>query len=169
MSVEDHFARLRHGGVEREPGALAPHYPTCFGCGPQAQSGLHLAVRREGEEVVTDHAFTVAQSGAPGIAHGGIVSALADDLLGFALYLVGEPGVTRRLEVDFLRPVLVGTTYAVRGRVDRRDGRKVFTSCAGTAPDGTVAFRASALFVVVPLAHFAVGLGSGDGQDPVAL
>ena len=153
--------------VERDPGALPPHYPTCFGCGPQAQTGLHLVVRREGDEVVTKHVFLESQSGAPGIAHGGLVSALADDLLGYALYLEVEPGVTRRLEVDFLRPVLVGTSYAVRGRVDRRDGRKVFTSCEGTAPDGTVAFRAAALFIAVPLTHFAVGRDGDVGVGPV--
>ena len=153
--------------VERDPGALPPHYPTCFGCGPQAQAGLHLVVRREGDEVVTEHVFLASQSGAPGIAHGGMVSALVDDLLGYALYLVLEPGVTRRLEVDFLRPVLVGTSYVVRGRVDRHDGRKVFTSCEGTAPDGTVVFRATALFIAVPLAHFAVGRDGGVGVGPV--
>jgi len=169
MSVEEHLARIRAGEAEQEPGALPPHYPTCFGCGPRAQAGLHLIVRREDEEVVTEHVFTESQSGAPGIAHGGLVSALVDDLLGYALYLLHEPGVTRRLEVDFLRPVLVGTSYAVRGRVDRHDGRKVFTSCEGTAPDGTVAFRATALFIVVPLAHFDVGLVGGDGVSPVAL
>ena len=167
--VADPLAWFASGAVDREPGALPPHYPTCFGCGPDAEAGLHLVVRLEGEEVVADYAFAPRHSGAPGIAHGGAVSALADDLLGYALYVLREPGVTRRLEVDFLRPVLIGTTYAVRGRVDRRDGRKVFTSGEGTAPDGTVAFRASGLFVIVPLEHFGVGQQSGEGQGPVAL
>jgi acyl-coenzyme A thioesterase PaaI-like protein len=148
---------------------LPPHYPTCFGCGPQAQAGMHLEVRLEGDEVATDYAFTDRHSGAPGIAHGGTVAALVDDLLGYALYLVREPGVTRRLEIDYLKPVLVGVEYAVRGRVDRRDGRKIFTSCEATAPDGTVVLRATGLFVVVPLSHFAQGLESGEGQGPIAL
>lgn len=169
MGVEEHVARLRAGQVDRKPGILPPHYPTCFGCGPQAQAGLHLEVRMEADEVVADYAFGPAHSGAPGIAHGGTVAALVDDLLGYTLYLVREPGVTRRLEVDYLKPVLVGTTYTLRGRVDRRDGRKIFCSCEGTAADGTVAFRAQGLFVVVPLAHFAQGLESGEGQSPVAL
>ena len=168
-SVADHVARLEAGEVERVPGALPPHYPTCFGCGPEAEAGLHLVVRMEGEEVVAEYVFADRHSGAPGIAHGGTVSALVDDLLGYTLYVVREPGVTRRLEVDFLRPVLIGTTYTVRGRVDRRDGRKVFTSCVGTAPDGTVAFRATGLFIIVPLEHFGVGTPSAEGQGPVAL
>ena len=167
--VEDYVERLKAGDVERAPGALPPHYPTCFGCGPQAEAGLHLAVRLEGDEVVAEYAFGPLHSGAPGIAHGGTVAALVDDLLGYSLYLVREPGVTRRLEVDYLRPVLVGTTYTVRGRVDRREGRKVFSSCEATAPDGTVAFRGTGLFVVVPLSHFAVGQESGEGQSPIAL
>jgi acyl-coenzyme A thioesterase PaaI-like protein len=168
-SVEDYVEKLKAGDVERPEGVLPPHYPTCFGCGPQAQAGLHLQVRMEGDEVVADYVFGEAHSGAPGIAHGGTVSALVDDLLGYALYLVREPGVTRRLEIDYLRPVLVGTTYTVRGRVDKRDGRKIFCSCEGVAPDGTVAFRGTGLFVVVPLSHFAVGQESGEGQGPVAL
>jgi acyl-coenzyme A thioesterase PaaI-like protein len=169
MGVEDYVELLKAGHVERKPGVLPPHYPTCFGCGPQAQAGMHLEVRLEGDEVVTDYAFTDLHSGAPGIAHGGTVAALVDDLLGYALYLVREPGVTRRLEVDYLKPVLVGVTYAVRGRVDRRDGRKIFCSCEATAPDGTVVLRAQGLFVVVPLSHFAQGLESGEGQGPIAL
>ena len=170
MSVEDHIARLRAGEVDRPAGALPPHYPTCFGCGPEAEAGLHLVVRLEGKQVVTDYVFATRHSGAPGIAHGGMVSALVDDLLGYALFLVREPGVTRRLEVDFLRPVLVGTTYAVRGRVDRREGRKVFTSCEGTAPDGTVVFRGTGLFIVVPLSHFSSATEDfAGGQGPVAL
>ena len=166
--VEDYVERLKAGEVEQPPGVLPPHYPTCFGCGPEAQAGLHLQVRLDGEEVVADYTFGDAHSGAPGIAHGGTVAALVDDLLGYALYVVREPGVTRRLEVDYLSPVLVGTPYEVRGRVDRRDGRKLFCSCEGVAPDGTVAFRGTGLFVVVPLSHFAVGQQSGDGQGPVA-
>ena len=169
QSAADHRGLFAGGDAGRYPEALPPHYPTCFGCGPDAEAGLHLVVRLEGEEVVADYVFAPRHSGAPGIAHGGAVSALVDDLLGYALYVVRSPGVTRRLEVDFLRPVLIGTTYAVRGRVDRRDGRKVFTSGEGTAPDGTVAFRASGLFVIVPLTHFGVGQQSGEGQGPVAL
>jgi hypothetical protein len=69
--VEDYVELLKAGQVERKPGVLPPHYPTCFGCGPQAQAGMHLEVRLEGDEVATDYAFTDLHSGAPGIAHGG--------------------------------------------------------------------------------------------------
>jgi len=148
---------------------LPPHYPTCLGCGPDAPQGYHLSVRRDGDEgVVAEHVFEDRHSGAPGIAHGGAVATVVDDVLGFLLYVVRAPGVTRRLEVDYLKPVLVGVPYTVRGRLDRRDGRKVWVSCECTDPQGIVAFRATGLFVLVDLSHFSAGSTSGDGQSPVA-
>ena len=146
---------------------LPPHYPTCLGCGPDAAQGYHLQVRRDGDEVVAEHVFEERHSGAPGIAHGGAVATVVDDVLGFLLYVVKAPGVTRRLEVDYLKPVLTGVPYVVRGRVDRRDGRKIWVSCECTGPDGVVIFRAVGLFVVVELSHFTLAT-SGGGQDPVA-
>lgn len=147
---------------------LPPHYPTCLGCGPDAEQGFGLAVRRDGDEVVATHVFEERHSGAPGIAHGGAVAVVVDDVLGYLLYVARAPGVTRRLEVDYLKPVLTGVPYVVRGRIDRREGRKLWVSCTCTGPDGAETFRAVGLFVVVDLGHFTRALTSGGGQDPVA-
>ncbi len=136
-------------------GLLPPHYPTCLGCGPEAEQGYHLEVRRDGDGVVSEHVFERRHSGAPGIAHGGAVATVVDDVLGFLLYLEGIPGVTRMLEVEYVKPVLVGVRYTVHGRVDERDGRKVWVSCSGRHVDGVEAFRAKGLFLEVRLEHFA--------------
>ena len=150
--VRDHLRSV----VDRlgEDGPLPPHYPTCLGCGPDAEQGYHLQVRRDGDEVVTEHVFERRHSGAPGIAHGGAVATVVDDVLGFLLYLEGIPGVTRMLEVEYVKPVLVDVAYTVRGRVDQRDGRKVWVSCSGRDADGVEAFRAKGLFLEVRLEHF---------------
>jgi acyl-coenzyme A thioesterase PaaI-like protein len=145
---------------------LPPHWPTCLGCGPDNESGFHLQVRREGDEVVARHTFADRHSGAPGIAHGGAVATVVDDVLGFLLYVARIAGVTRHLEVDYLRPVLTGVPYVVRAKVDSVDGRKLWVSCACTAPDGTLTFTAKALFLQVRLSHFANAVSSD--QDPVA-
>jgi len=162
--VLDHLRAVRD---RLDEPVLPPHYPTCLGCGPDAPQGYHLQVRREGDEIVTEHVFEARHSGAPGIAHGGAVATVVDDVLGFLLYVARVPGVTRHLEVEYLRPVLVGVPYAVRARTDSRDGRKLWVSCTGTGPDGTPAFTARGLFLAVDLAHFEVAT-SGGGQDPVA-
>jgi acyl-coenzyme A thioesterase PaaI-like protein len=162
--VRDHLRSVL--GSLGGDGPLPPHYPTCLGCGPDAEQGFHVQARREGDEVVTEHVFEPRHSGAPGIAHGGAVATVVDDLLGFLLYVEQVPGVTRMLQVEYVRPVLTGVRYAVRARVDERDGRKVWVSCSGRDPDGVEAFRARALFLAVRLEHFSTA--RGDGSEPVA-
>ncbi|MCW2779307.1 MAG: Acyl-coenzyme thioesterase [Frankiales bacterium] len=170
MSEELVRSHLRSVVGQIDTDVLPAHYPTCLGCGPDAEHGFHLQVRRDGDDVVTRHVFSQAQSGAPGIAHGGAVATVVDDLLGYLLYVVRKPGVTRKLEVEYLKPVFLGQEYEVRGRVESVDGRKLWVSCTGTAPDGVLAFRGSGLFLEVPLSHFAqADKTSGGGQSPVAL
>ncbi len=155
---EDVREHLR--AVVRDSGEqLPPHYPTCLGCGPDAPAGFHLQARRDGDDVVAQHVFAPQHSGAPGIAHGGAVATVVDDVLGHLLWIARVPAVTRRLEVDYRAPVLVGVPYDVRGRLDRRDGRKIWVSCEGRDAAGGLAFSAVGLFVAVPLEHFAVGDG----------
>lgn len=141
-------------------GVLPPHYPTCLGCGPDAPQGFHLQARRDGDDVVARHMFQARHSGAPGIAHGGAVATVADDVLGFLVFAMGLLAVTRHLAVDYLRPVLVDVPYDVRGRLERREGRKIFVSCTGTDPQEVPAFRAAGVFVVVEPSHF-----GGTGTD----
>ncbi len=170
MSEDSIFGHLRTAGLataDGGAGTLPPHSPVCLGCGPASPQGFHLEVRRDGDEVVTTHAFAPRHTGAPGIAHGGAVATVVDDVLGFLLYVVRVPGVTRHLEVDYLAPVLIDVPYEVRGRVERREGRKIWLSCTGTDPSGTTAFRGSALFLEVPLAHFAVGSDGRQGGPVV--
>ena len=167
--VGGYEAKLRAGDVERQPGALPPHYPSCFGCGPESEYGLHLVTRLVGDELRATYAFSDKHAGAPGIAHGGTVAALVDDLCGFSLFVIRAAAVTRKLEVEYLKPVLVGVPYDLVARVDRREGRKVFVSAEGTSPDGVLTFRGNALFITVDVSHFDQGGQPGEGQPRVAL
>jgi acyl-coenzyme A thioesterase PaaI-like protein len=160
--IEEHAAALRAGKVRREPGSLPPHWPTCFGCGPDNEAGLHAVSRRVDDEIHCTYTFSARHEGAPGIAHGGAVAALVDDVCGGLLFVVREPAVTRKLEVEYLKPVLVGVTYHLVARVDRREGRKLFISCEGHDADGTLVFRGGGLFLVVDLTHFDKASQSGE-------
>jgi acyl-coenzyme A thioesterase PaaI-like protein len=167
--VRGYSERLRAGAVERPPGALPPHYPTCFGCGPESEYGLHLVARKAGDEIHATYTFSHRHSGAPGIAHGGTVAALVDDVCGFLLFVVQQPAVTRKLEVEYLKPVLVGVPYDLVAKVESFEGRKLFVSCEGRAPDGVLTFRGGGLFLVVDVSHFDQGSTSGEGRPPIAL
>lgn len=136
---------------------LPPHHDGCLGCGLDNPHGHHLQVRRKGEGVVAVHMFDDRHVGAPGIVHGGAVATVIDDLYGFLLYLVGTPAVTRQLTVDYLAPVLIGTTYALEAHVLEREGRKLFVTARLTGPGGHAVVTSRAVFVTVGVEHFTGG------------
>lgn len=102
-----------------------------------------------GRMVATDK-----HQGAPGLAHGGLLTAVLDEVLGSLNWLIGMPAVTGRLEVDFLRPVPVGSSLLLDAEICGVRGRRVYTQAQGRFDDGTVAISAAAVFVQVPLEHF---------------
>ena len=140
------------------PGEAIPsHYSRCYGCGPDHPTGLHLlAVADEGLSLWASFTVTDMHQGAPGLAHGGILSTAIDDALGALNWLLSSPAVTGRLEVDFRRPVPVGATLHIKAEVLGVKGRKVFTRAIGRLndPEGPIAVTAAALFVQVPIEHF---------------
>jgi uncharacterized protein (TIGR00369 family) len=133
---------------------LPPHQPNCFGCGPRSQAGLHLRCHLTEDGVGGRFTLSRAHEGGPGIAHGGVVAAVLDDLFGFLLYRTGKPMVTARLEVDYRRPIALDVEHAAAARVESQEGRKVW--CVGTLSDaaGTVVAQGRGLFLQVGFEHF---------------
>jgi len=132
---------------------LPSHYAKCFGCGVEHPTGLHM--RMIGGDLEVQGSFTVTEhhQGAPGLAHGGVVAAAMDEAMGFLLWLLKTLAVTARIEVDFRRPVPVGSTLELSGHVEREEGRKIFAVMTGTV-DGELAVEARALFLKVRVQHF---------------
>lgn len=140
------------------PGSALPsHYPGCMGCGLGHPTGLRMRLVA-GEGLTVRGTFEVSEhhQGAPGLAHGGLISLAMDEVLGGLAWLLRTPMVTGRLQVEFARPVPVGTQLSLHAQVDGVSGRRIFTS--GTAhaetPDGALLARAFAVFVAVPMEHF---------------
>jgi acyl-coenzyme A thioesterase PaaI-like protein len=138
------------------PGTVLPaHFVGCFACG-ELEGGLRMRFVA-GDALTVRGEFTVHahHQGAPGIAHGGVLSAAFDEGLGFLQTHLREPAVTASLRTEFLRPVPVGTVLHLQCRIEGREGRKIWTSGTGTlGADGPLAIRAEALFVTVPAEHF---------------
>ena len=141
-----------------EIGTIIPsHFGHCFGCGQLHPTGLHL-VARAGTALDLTAEFTVTENhqGAPGLAHGGLLSLAFDEALGKLMWLIRSPAVTARLETDFMKPVPIGTTLHITAHITGQVKRKVYTEAIGrlNGPDGDIAVRAAALFVIVPMSHF---------------
>lgn len=149
-------------GPKSDGTALPSHHAQCLGCGQENPHGHQLVVRREGDLAVTaEHRFDERHVGAPGIAHGGAVATVLDDLYGFLLYSIGDLAVTRELQVEYLRPVRLNRDYRLRATVDARVGRGIQMSATLETPEGRVTATSRALFVAVGVEHFkAHGNGS---------
>ena len=136
---------------------IPSHFGHCFGCGELHPTGLHL-VAHAGNGVDLTAEFTVTENhqGAPGLAHGGLLSLACDEALGKLMWLLRAPAVTARLETDFLRPVPMGSTLHISARITGQVSRKVYCEAEGrlNSVDGELAVKAAALFVIVPMNHF---------------
>ena len=163
-------------GSERaaDGGWYPPHQPNCLGCGTENPASLGLRVRAGGQGVEGDLTFTAMHEGAPGFAHGGAVATALDDGLGMLLMRLEQPAVTRRLEVDYLRPAFIARRYDIAAWCERIEGRKLWL--VAELRDGTdVVARAAGLFIRVDAEHFLQGdpdsdvarrMGRGDRQLP---
>jgi len=77
----------------------------CFGCSPTNPAGLQLRFRRLGERVVARYTIADRFHGAPGLAHGGIVATMLDEVSCAVVAFVGERHVmTGELTVRYERP-----------------------------------------------------------------
>jgi acyl-coenzyme A thioesterase PaaI-like protein len=93
----------------------------CFGCSPTNPRGLALRFRREGEEIHARYAVPEAFHGAPGIAHGGIVATLLDEVSCALVALVlDQHVVTGELSVRYERPVPVEIPLELAARAASR-------------------------------------------------
>lgn len=139
-------------------GAQIPsHFVHCFGCGDLHPTGLHLVAHvGVGADITAEFTVTENHQGAPGLAHGGLLSLAFDEALGKLMWLLRAPAVTARLETDFLKPVPIGTVLHIAARITGQINRKVYSEAVGriNGPDGEIAVRAAALFVIVPMKHF---------------
>ena len=136
---------------------IPSHFGHCFGCGDLHPTGLHLVAHAgEGANLTAEFTVTHDHQGAPGLAHGGLLSLAFDEALGKLMWLIRSPAVTARLETDFLKPVPMGSTLHITAEISGQVGRKVYTRAEGRlgSPDGPIAVKAAALFVVVPMSHF---------------
>lgn len=148
---------------ERHPKAppigskIPSHFAHCFGCGDLHPTGLHLvAYVGDGLDITAQFTITENHQGAPGLAHGGVLSLALDEALGKLMWLLRAPAVTARLETDFLKPVPMGSTLHISAQITGQVDRKVYTKAEGrlNSADGPLVVRAAALYVIVPMDHF---------------
>ena len=124
-------------------------YGLCFVCGPRNECGLRLQFYRDGETVKTSYTPPDHHQGFPGVLHGGVISALLDEVMSRVSVAEGRWTQTARIEVRYKLPVPVNATVtAVANKLGERRG---FVQAEGRVllADGSVAAEASGTFAPV--------------------
>jgi acyl-coenzyme A thioesterase PaaI-like protein len=100
----------------------------CFACGTLNRHGLglelHLEPGRAWTEIVLDRRF----EGWEGVAHGGIIATILDEVMAWSLVASDNWGVTARLAVAFRQPVRVDTPIRAEGWITTSRRRLVDTA-----------------------------------------
>jgi acyl-coenzyme A thioesterase PaaI-like protein len=102
--------------IDAREGQLVRHFDHCVVCGPLNGGGLGITARWRGDAVVADVTLGPAHEGAPGIAHGGIVSLLFDDVLAYPASVLAGFVVTTDLSVKYVAPTPVGVPLELVAR-----------------------------------------------------
>ena len=125
---------------------IAPHH--CFACGTLNTHGLHLDLHVERGRSWVELTYEARFQGWDGIAHGGILATILDEVMAWAL--VGEDswGLTARMTIDFKRPVNVGQRIRAEGWITRTRRRLVDTEARLTdAQTGEVLAMATGVYM----------------------
>jgi acyl-coenzyme A thioesterase PaaI-like protein len=97
----------------------------CFACGEMNQRGLHMQFRRERDRTVCDYTPCEYQQGFPGRMHGGIVTTLIDEAMGWAVYHASAWAATARLNVRFRAPIRLDQALRIEAWVTRDRARLI--------------------------------------------
>jgi len=127
----------------------------CFVCGLQNPIGLKLAFYEDPDSEQVQAKFVVPDEyqGYPGVVHGGIVSAILDEVAGRAVLLHGSDEAlmaTLSLTVRFRRPTPTETPLTGVGWVERMGGVGARVAGEIRLPDGTVTAECEAVLANVP-------------------
>lgn len=124
----------------------------CFACGTANPIGMNLQFYRKGNWICSDVTLRKNYEGWDGMAHGGIISTLLDEVMSWTIiYLKGIFFVTRKMEVKYIKPVLIGVPLTVRGEL-REERRERFIRAQAKIMDaeGQILSRAVGEFVELP-------------------
>jgi acyl-coenzyme A thioesterase PaaI-like protein len=125
---------------------VAPH--RCFACGSLSEHGMQLDLHVSGERCWTELELADRFQGWDGIAHGGIVCTILDEVMAWSLAASDNWGLTARMTVDFRRPVRLGHPIRAEGWMTRRRRRLVDTAARLVdATSGELLATAEAVYV----------------------
>jgi acyl-coenzyme A thioesterase PaaI-like protein len=122
----------------------------CFACGSLNEHGLGMTIHIDHGRAWSELGLEPRFEGWAGVAHGGILATLLDEVMGWTMAAGDEWGVTARLNIEYRKPVEPGTPLRIEGWITRN--RRRLAETAGRvldARDGTELVTATATYALV--------------------
>lgn len=132
-----------------------PSSRDCFVCGVENDHGLHLEFYENSSgDVIVDYIIADHFQGYPGIAHGGIVASLVDEVLGRVHMGSNSESprfmYTAKLTINYRKSVPLGTPIRIIGKKKGSKGRVATSTAQIYGPEDKLLVEAEAILVDVP-------------------
>jgi acyl-coenzyme A thioesterase PaaI-like protein len=139
--------------------AKQPNSKMCFVCGMGNAMGLHAGFYEldDGQLMALFEPAAEHQS-YPGRLHGGVAAAILDETIGRAILIKshGEVwGVTVEFSIRLKKPIPIGGTIRVLGRIDKDTPRFFDGTGEILLADGSVAIEARGRYIKMPIEKIA--------------
>lgn len=136
---------------------LLPSFRTCYFCGTENEKGLGIRYFYEpAADRITGRAKPEEiHCGYPGILHGGLQSALLDDVMYWAvMFRTATSSVTLEITCRFRKTAELGRAFLLQATSGRPEGRKARARGELLNEDGALLAEASGLYLLHPRDEF---------------
>ncbi len=122
-------------------------YPdTSFVSGVENPKGMKMVPVIKDRKIYAKYIFEKSFEGGPGLVHGGILSTVLDDMMGYATFTQNLFCVTANLNVNFRAPSPVDKEFELYAWVKEVDGNKVYAESVIQSEDA-IHVEADGLFI----------------------
>ena len=141
-------------GHTNHPAATRPKNH-CFACGIDNREGMRLKfyLDHDARKAICNFKLGRRYQGPPGHSHGGIIATILDEAMGKVNRFRNVLALTRRMEVEYLKPVPLGQMLTVVGHEKRVRGRRHTNVAEIIDAAGQVLARGEATFIAVDMAR----------------
>ena len=135
----------------KPPMQKQPNSSMCFVCGRDNPIGLQMKFFTDaGNCVHADYQPQDQHQGYPGVMHGGLVTAMLDELIGRTAIANALWCMTAKLEVRFKKPVPIGAPLKLKGAITKNTGKLIEGRGEIRLEDGSLAALAVGTFLKIP-------------------
>lgn len=124
-----------------------PFYEHSFFMDPHRADGLHLETFYEDSHIRCDFFVNNSFEGYKHVVHGGITFGVLDSLLWSVILMEAKKiAMTRKVEMEFFKPILCNTHYKALSELTAVKGKDILATAWIEDEDGTVYTRVNAVF-----------------------